>query len=275
MIRMFVGDDNSVDRFRTLADGGEPFACRFPADSGVYEDTRPLSSDEGAIAGAAAGEDADLNDEFLPASTLVAHFRTPYNPGMGTTASAYLTIPEFDALPQPDDRTLELHEGELVEVTYPNFLHSILQERIRGLLSKCIQAAGSGVVMIGLGLQISDSERQTKRRADVAFLSNQRDSTAREVGFAEGAPELVVEILSPSNTMSKLNRYARLCLASGSEEFWTVDPETQTVRVRRKDRIEREYEPGETIQLGAFMGNCSVGVSEIFEGSPTPANPSA
>ena len=167
-----------------------------------------------------------------------------------------MTIQEFDSLPD-QEHEYELHEGELIEVTFPNLIHVKLQERIRALLQPLL--AHIGIVLVEMPFQISEA-KQTKRRADVAFLRNDR----AESTIVEGAPDLVVEVLSPSNSASKLNRYARLCLAHGTEEFWIVDPETKTIRVRRKDRTEREYEMGETIDISVGAG--AINVSEVFQG---------
>ena len=84
-----------------------------------------------------------------------------------------------------------------------------------------------------------------------------------DAGTLEGAPALIVEVLSPSNTASKLNRDARLFLANGAEEFWMVDYDNKTIRVRGKDRIEREYELGESIALRFAAG--AIAVSDVFQ----------
>ena len=177
------------------------------------------------------------------------------------TTTAVMSIAEFDALPDQDDREHELHEGELVEVTFPVFIHGELQERMHALLGALLGKLG--VVRIEMAFQISGTARQTKRRADVGFIPHDRARQALEASMIEGAPTLVVEILSPSNSASKLNRYARLCLANGSEEFWIVDYDAKTIRVRHKDRTEREYEIGEAIP--SSFGSGAIAVSEVFQ----------
>jgi Uma2 family endonuclease len=172
----------------------------------------------------------------------------------------FVTIEEFDTLPDQDEHVYELYEGELIEVTFPNWIHSKLQERIRALLQAVVENTAD--VLVEMPFQISNTPKQTKRRADVGYIRAERDRLALEAGALEGAPDLVVEVLSPSNSASKLNRYVRLCLANGAAEVWIVDPETKTVRVRQRDRTEREYEPGESISFGAGR----VGVADVFNG---------
>jgi Uma2 family endonuclease len=80
--------------------------------------------------------------------------------------------------------------------------------------------------------------------------------------FLTVAPELVVEVLSPSNSVIELNRYARLCLANGAQEFWSVDYESRSVRVQRKDKLDRKYEIGDTIEIS--IGARQLAVSDVF-----------
>ncbi|MEA3160224.1 MAG: hypothetical protein QOD95_1772 [Gammaproteobacteria bacterium] len=173
----------------------------------------------------------------------------------------WMSIGEFDALPDVEECEYELHEGELIEAPFPMWKHGQLQERMRALLLAAIGTAG--VVHVEMPFQISTAVRQTKRRADVGFVPHDRQRQALEAGMLEGAPALIVEVLSPSNTASKLNRDARLFLANGAEEFWMVDYENKTIRVRGKDRVEREYESGESIALRFGAG--AIAVSEVFQ----------
>jgi len=178
------------------------------------------------------------------------------------TTPGILTIAEFDALPEDDERLFELHEGELVEMTFPVSLHSRLQRRIAKLLEMKLGTLGE--VDIELPFQVANVPRQTKRRADIAFVTHERWSQVPWNRLVEGVPDLIVEVVSPSNSVPKLNRDARFFLANGAREFWVVDPETQTISVRRQDHTSREYEPGDTIPL--CFGEGSLAVADVFQG---------
>ena len=58
-----------------------------------------------------------------------------------------------------------------------------------------------------------------------------------KTGILEGAPELVIEVLSPSNSASRMYRLERLCMNNGCQEFWTVDLDDQSIRVVRGDKV--------------------------------------
>jgi len=61
--------------------------------------------------------------------------------------------------------------------------------------------------------------------ADVAVISQSRSRAIDPEDNLRGAPELVIEVKSPSNTRRQLRELASLCLANGSLEFWVVDLE--------------------------------------------------
>ena len=63
------------------------------------------------------------------------------------------------------------------------------------------------------------------RVADVAYLSPERFAQADPEDYIRGAPDLVIEVLSPSNTAAEIYEKEKLCLENGSREFWVVDPE--------------------------------------------------
>jgi Uma2 family endonuclease len=55
-----------------------------------------------------------------------------------------------------------------------------------------------------------------------------------------GAPELVIEVLSPSNTVHEINDKMAICMANGCRSFWTVDGKRNRVSVTKGD-VTRHY----------------------------------
>jgi Uma2 family endonuclease len=184
----------------------------------------------------------------------------------------WVTIEEFEQFvaDQPDadqaEREFELFEGEILEVTFPVWKHIRLQQRIAALLSAA--ATSRGEVLIEVPFQISSTLRQVKRRADVAFVSSERSEGAMTTGRLEGAPELVVEVLSPSNTASRMYRLERLCMNNGCQEFWTVDLDDQSIRVVRGDKV-TVYERPDSIPLPMFDAD-PIAIQRVFEGIVNP-----
>lgn len=101
---------------------------------------------------------------------------------------------------------------------------------------------------------------------DVYFVREERSEILTDYG-ASGAPDLVVEILSPSTATRDLGRKREIYAESGVEEFWVVSPKTQTVEVYRLR--EKADEPvavlavGQTLTSALFPG-WSLAVADVF-----------
>jgi Uma2 family endonuclease len=78
-----------------------------------------------------------------------------------------------------------------------------------------------------------------------------------------GAPDLVIEVLSPSNTAAEIFDKEKLCLENGSQEFWVVDPDRLQVKISTPDGFTITYHSGQEIPLSLF-GNAKVPVNAIF-----------
>jgi Uma2 family endonuclease len=78
-----------------------------------------------------------------------------------------------------------------------------------------------------------------------------------------GAPDLVIEVLSPSNTAAEMAEKEKLCLENGSKEFWVVYPKLRQVKVSTPDGITTTYRDGQEIPLRLFGGG-TLQVSAIF-----------
>jgi Uma2 family endonuclease len=79
------------------------------------------------------------------------------------------------------------------------------------------------------------------RAADVAVLARERWEQADDDDALHGAPEIVIEVLSPSDTASEKAEYCALCLENGAREFWAVDYKRREIRVSTPDGITRTF----------------------------------
>jgi len=169
-----------------------------------------------------------------------------------------ITVAQFRELPENEAYIYELQHGEVVAVTRPKYWHIYRQDHIRHLLK---QQLPDFEVMTELAFRaIPDFDL---RAADVGAITRARHAS---IPFGEdlfGAPELVVEIKSPSNTKTELQERASLCLTHGSIEFWIVDEEQRTVAVIHRDGSKVVYRPGDDIPLAPF-GSDFLPLSEIF-----------
>lgn len=170
-----------------------------------------------------------------------------------------MTVEQYSALPEPVGGRYELHHGELVFVTRPKLGHAEIQNRLADFLRGL--ASGRGVVWTEFAFRpLPEYEVWA---ADVAFVSNDRLAAASRKDYLRGAPELVIEVLSPSNSATEMVEREALCMENGCLQFWLVDPKRKTVKVSTPDRRSITYIEGEKIPL-TVPAPGELAVAEIF-----------
>jgi len=175
------------------------------------------------------------------------------------TTTGLMTIEQFWELPETRPFYYELHHGELVHVCRPKLKHTLIQTQLlRELLKRAVPN-----MVVGMEFPFRALPQYEFRVADVAMVSNGRIKQTDPEDVLRGAPELVVEVLSPSNTMSEINDREKLCLENGSREFWIVDPDLRQVKVSRPDGITTTFRSGQEISLTAFEAS-PLKVDDIF-----------
>ena len=171
-----------------------------------------------------------------------------------------MTFAEFEKLPDEVYRHSELRHGELVFVPPPKHKHRVVQDRLAELLKNF---AGSSYV--GIEVSFRALSEYEFRSADVAVVDRARWDAISGDDNLRGAPELVIEVLSPSNTMLEMLDKESLCLKNGAKEFWIVDSERFQVKVSTPNGITTTYRRGQSIPLPLF-GSAALAVDEIFRG---------
>ena len=146
-----------------------------------------------------------------------------------------ITVEQFRQLPESGEFAYELHYGEVVAMTRPRLAHERLQRRLARLLETLLPS-----YEIGAGIRIPTPCGVRFRAADVAAVSAARAAAADPEDNLHGAPDLVIEVKSPSNTPRKLQELASLCLANGAVEFWIVDRSQKLITVVQRDEIAAE-----------------------------------
>ena len=156
----------------------------------------------------------------------------------------------------PPGFRLELHHGEVVQVTRPKYQHGIIQTQIYWLLRTNLK--GQGRAMIEFAFRATPDYEL--RVADVGWVSKARDTRVKRDDYLLGSPDIVVEVLSPSNSIREMVKKRALCFDSGCQEFWLVDPVECMVEVIPRSGTSRLYHSGERIPMGTLTG----AVDDIF-----------
>lgn len=175
------------------------------------------------------------------------------------TPTRQLTVSEFRQLPDPPGFRIELHNEEVIQVFPPTLKHAKIVKRIYKLVEARLESQG----FVSMEVAFRAQPEFDCRIVDVAFVNKIRYEAADEEDNFPGSPDLVVEVLSPSNTAAEMYEKERLCLATGALEFWVVDKNCEQVRVSSQSCPTRVYSHGETIPLTAFIAN-AIPVDEVF-----------
>jgi Uma2 family endonuclease len=178
---------------------------------------------------------------------------------VATTHTRLMTFAEFEQLPEPKGDHYELRHGELVTVAPPIQEHSRAQWQLRRMLEKA--AGDRGVVREEFSFRALPEYEY--RVADVAFLSKDRWDNIDPKGLLAGVPELVIEVLSPSNTVAEIIDKKTVCLENGAREFWLVDIEHRQVEVSTPDGRGTTYKAGQHLPL-FFAKDTQLAVDAIF-----------
>lgn len=143
-----------------------------------------------------------------------------------------MTAEEYARLPD-DGRRTELSAGTLVSEPIPLPRHGQLQARLARYLAEYAEAHDLGVVLTDAGFLLSENP-DTVRGPDVAFVRRDRydpDEAART--FFKGAPDLAVEIVSPSNRPAEIRAKIADYFAAGATAVWVIHPERRSAAVYR------------------------------------------
>ena len=125
----------------------------------------------------------------------------------------------------PEGTRCELIEGIIYMSPAPTIDHQSVIVTLTGSLFNFAKKTKSGRVFTGPIDVYFDSERNAFQ-PDLIFITNSRSSIIKEDGIY-GAPDLVVEILSPGTKNLDLTKKKKIYEKSGVKEYWVVDPETK------------------------------------------------
>ena len=157
-----------------------------------------------------------------------------------TTKTRKITVAEFWAMPEDPGHRYELVDGELVDMDgAPR--HGRVTLRIGRLLDDHVTNAGLNMdVGVSTGFQM---DPYTLRVPDVHVTGWERMAAYDEDagGWPRFAPDVAIEVVSPSNTPAELTRKTAEYFANGAQAVWIADPTPRTVSIRRPDQTEQVF----------------------------------
>ena len=129
------------------------------------------------------------------------------------------------------EKRYELLDGELIMVPAPSLEHQTVQAKLTTRLAWFIESRALGTLLIApCDVPVPDNDVV---QPDLLFVARQRENLLNDGQKVQGAPDLVVEILSPSTTNKDRGIKRELYGRHGVTEYWLVDPVTETVQIHR------------------------------------------
>lgn len=173
------------------------------------------------------------------------------------------TIDDYNRF--PDEHRVELIDGIIYDMTAPTYIHQGIAGEIYNIFRNHIRKNnGDCLVFISPADVQLDCNNKTMVQPDV-FIICDKSKLKKQVLF--GAPNLIVEILSPSTRTKDIYIKARKYRLAGVREYWIVDPVKKQILVHNfeKGNISSLYSFEDKVPVGIWDGKCEVDFKEVYE----------
>ena len=174
------------------------------------------------------------------------------------------TYKDYKSLPESETKRYELVEGELVMVPSPTTHHQSISGNLEHFLRDFVRKHGMGLIYYA-PLDVVFSQEDVVQ-PDIFYISKGHSEIITNENI-QGAPDLIVEILSPA-TAERDRTYKRTLYARhGVQEYWIVDPGKGSVEVMRLGEVGFEtagiYRKGESLTSPLLQG-LRLNLGEVF-----------
>ena len=174
---------------------------------------------------------------------------------------------DYKSLPELETERYELLEGELVMVPSPTTYHQRISGNLELILRQFVLERDLGEVYYApLDVVLAEGSERKVVQPDILFISKNRSHIITEDEI-NGAPDLVVEIISKGTEERDRGYKKTLYARHGVKEYWLVDPKAKTVEVftlgERGFEMVRGYKSTETLNSSLLEG-LKIDLQEIF-----------
>jgi Uma2 family endonuclease len=159
----------------------------------------------------------------------------------------------------------ELVRGEVVETMPPNGRHGVIASEVGYRLRAWVKQGQHGVVGVESGF-ILNRNPDVVRGPDVYFVRAERvPPTGVPDAFWTIAPDLAVEVVSPSESADDVRAKVRDFRAAGTLLVWEIYPRSQEVVVHTLDGVARTYSGTDVLAFPDVLPGFTCTVAELFE----------
>lgn len=241
------GGADAGKMLRTLEKAGETDEKQVPADkmAAVTDETR-LSGD---------GMQVSADDKLMPEFENLSDDPEEWPKGEKTLE---------DYLAMPDDIRVELVDGVFYNMSAPRTQHALIGGKLYSELDRFVGLNGGKCIPMSAPVDVQlDCDDKTIVQPDLFILCDRKKLNELRV---YGSPDMVVEIVSPSNwkmdVIKKKDKYEK----AGVREYWMIFPKEQRITVCMFETGEkREYSFADQIPVHVWGGECVIDFARLWE----------
>ncbi|MCL4262267.1 MAG: Uma2 family endonuclease [Anaerolineae bacterium] len=158
----------------------------------------------------------------------------------------------------------ELVEGRIVKFSPTKMPHGRYEFEMAKLLGNFVEKHNLGVVMVGEVGVYTRRDPDTGRGADVLYISHERLAQVTPGGFMDVAPELIVEVMSPSDRWSEVRKKIKEYFEVGVTVVLIVEPEEQTIALYRSPTAIEEFVLNNALTLEDILPGFNLPLNQLW-----------
>ncbi len=179
-----------------------------------------------------------------------------------STTTRLVTAEQLFEMP---DSHYELVKGELRKMSPSGFRHGAVIMNLGGPLHQFVKTNHLGVVCGSETGFVLERNPDTVLAPDIAFVRKNRiPLEGLPQTFWDGAPDLVVEVLSPSDTVREVEEKVDAWLSLGALAVWAANPKRKSVTVHRRNTAPRVLTEGDILEGEDLVPGFRINVADIF-----------
>ncbi len=181
-----------------------------------------------------------------------------------TTDKKLLTAEDLFQLPD-DGYRYELLDGELAKKPLRGAIYGAVLAMISSVISTHVEACGLGTVLAGSPGVILRRNPDRVRAPDVCFIAHHRlPAEGLPRGYLEVVPDLIVEVISPSDRATEVQEKIEEWLRAGAQLVWAVYPDTRSVVAYQSQAAIRVYTEADILDGEPVLPGFTCPVARLF-----------
>ena len=194
--------------------------------------------------------------------------KTTTHPRIGGDAPKVMTAEEYVTLPdRQNGYSYELVRGALVlRDPGASWAHSYVQGKLSRYLDEWMEKFGRGQVGINVDCLVGENP-DTIRIPDVAVLLQPFDAENAFLGRVRGAPDIAIEVLSPSNRPQQIRDKTSDYFRAGALRVWIADPEARAIVIHKADGTNIRFREKDRLEDPEILPGFALDMQKIFKTS--------